>query len=464
MTIPAPPGRLTPDLLRMVLPIVLVTLAVQLDATMTSVALKSLLGEFSTSLSTIQWVQTAYLLAFCVVIPLTGWAVDRSGAKRMWLISIGLFLAGSIACGASWSAGSLIVFRTAQGIGGGLLVPLSQSMIVRSAQPAQLGRLMGVLAIPSLLGPVFGPTLGGLLVDGFSWRWIFYVNVPICVAAFALSLRFVPSDGTKPGGAPLDVLGFALLCPGVAALAFGLSQAGDHGGFGAPQVVWPAVAGAALLAGFVAHASRTRIQPVIDLRFFRDRTFAASAATLLLTGLMMFGAGLLLPLYYQQVRGYSAAHAGLLLAPQGVGMAIALTAAGRLTDRVAARTIVLIGVALTAAGLAFLTGLDSGTNEIAISSTLVVTGLGVGAVMVPAMTSSYRGLSHAEIPHATTAIRTVMQLGSPFGIAVFAVVLQDALTAHPGTAYGRTFAWALGCAVLCVIPAAFLPGRRPTRS
>ncbi|MDT7803819.1 MAG: hypothetical protein QOI78_7252 [Actinomycetota bacterium] len=460
MTTTSPRPRLSPGLVRMAVPVLLITLAVQLDATMTGVAVKALLGEFGGTLSAIQWVGTAYLLAFCVAIPATGWAADRFGAKAVWLTAIGLFLAGSVACGAAWSAGALIAFRAAQGLGGGMLIPLSQAMLVQRARPEELGRLMGLVALPSLLGPVFGPLVGGLLVDGASWRWIFSVNVPICVAAFALSLRYLPANTRRPGGAPLDVLGVVLLSPGLALFAYGLSRAGDHGSFTAPEVLWPAALGVVLLAAFAGHALTTRREPILDLRLLRSRPFAASAGTLLVAGMLMFGVGLLMPLYYQQTRGFGAAHAGLLVGPSGLGMALALLLAGRLLDRIAPRTIVAGGLVLCAAGALALTGLTASSNLVWVSAALLVSGLGTGAVLVPTMSTAYQDLDPAQAPRATSAIRTFMQLGGPFGLALFAVLLQGNLAADPVGGYGTTFWLALAITAVCVVPAAFLPRRR----
>lgn len=333
---------------------------------------------------------------------------------------------------------------------------------MQSAKPAELGRLMALVALPSLLGPVFGPVLGGLLVDHASWRWIFYVNVPICAAAFALSVTQFPGRAGKPGGAPLDLLGLLLIAPGLGALAYGLSQAGNHGSLGAPTVLWPALAGIVLIAGFVWHVLKTRVEPLIDLRLFGSRPFAASSGVLLVAGLMLFGSSLLLPFYYQQVRGYTAGHAGLLMGPQGVGMAIAMIWCGRLVGRVPARSLVLSGAILVILGLLPLTGLDSTTSPVLVSFALVVSGLGMGAMMVPTMTTAYDGLDRAAVPRATSAVRTFMQLGGPFGMALFAVALQGNLSegGDPGAAFGTTFWWAVGIGVCAMIPALFLPGSR----
>jgi EmrB/QacA subfamily drug resistance transporter len=438
---------------------------VQLDSTMTNVAVNTLLHQFDSTLSTIQWVGTGYLLAMITMIPLTGWAVERFGTKAMWTFSIAGFLVGSLLSGLAWSAGSLIAFRIVQGIGGGMLVPLAQTILAQAAGPDRLGRVMAAVGIPAMLGPILGPILGGLIVTDLTWRWIFFINVPLCLVALLLARRVMPN--TKPSTpARLDALGLVLLPPGCAAIVFGLAQAGLHGRFTDRAVVIPIVAGLLLLAGFAVHALRTRTEPLIDLRLFRTRTFAVSSAVVFLSGLALFGAIILLPLYHQQVRGTSALRAGLLLAPQGAGMALALVIAGRLTDRIGPRPIVLTGLTLAAAGTLAYTQVAADTSQLLLAAALVITGAGMGATIVPVLAAPYRGLPAAAIPRATSAIRIFQQLGGAFGGAVLAVVLERQIADHiftgPGVAaaFGATFWWVLAFIAVAALPALLLPGAR----
>jgi EmrB/QacA subfamily drug resistance transporter len=298
-----------------------------LDVTVVNVAINTLAREFETTLPTIQWVSTGYTLALATVIPITGWAADRFGTKRLYMTSITMFV-----CGSMRSAGSLIFFRVLQGFGGGMLMPLGMTILTRAAGPQRVGRVMAVIGVPMLLGPIFGPILGGWLVDDFSWRWIFFINVPIAAGALLLARRVLPRDVPQPAH-QLDWLGLALLSPGLAALIYGLAQSGSSGGFGHAKVLVPMFVGAIALACFVRHALRTRDEALIDLRLFKNRTFAVSSLTLTLVIISVFGGMLLLPLYLQAVRGESATSTGLLLAPQGFGAMLAMPIAGRLTDR-----------------------------------------------------------------------------------------------------------------------------------
>jgi EmrB/QacA subfamily drug resistance transporter len=461
--------RLDPALLKLAGIVLVGAVAVQLDATIVNVAIDTLGRDLHTTLSTIQWVSTAYLLALAMVIPLAGWSVDRFGAKRMWMLSLTLFLAGSVLCGVAWSAGSLIAFRVLQGLGGGLLFPLLQTILAQAAGPQRLGRLAAAVAVPALLAPIAGPVLGGLILDSLSWRWIFFINVPVCATALVLAWRYMHLSAER-GEHPLDVIGLALLSPALAAIVYGFAEAGTRGGFGDSHVIVPVAVGIALLAAYAFHALRTRIEPIIDLRLFRARSFNGSAGVMFIGGLSIFGAMLLLPLYYQQARGQSALDAGLLLAPQGLGMMLALTIVGRLTDRIGPRPIVLVGMVLaTLATIPYaLVGPD--TSEWALGAWLVVRGAGLGAVFVPAMAATYYGLATEEFPRATSAVRSFQQVGASFGTAVLAVILQHQVASNApdpnglATAFGHTFWWAVGFTALAFVPALLLPGTRPERS
>src|SRR3954468_11004152 len=212
-----------------------------LDTTIVNVALETLSRELNAPLATIQWVSTGYLLALAIVIPLTGWASERFGAKQVWMTSVALFGVGSALCGLAWSAESLIVFRVLQGFGGGMIMPVGMSLLTQVAGPHRVGRVMSVIGVPMLLGPILGPVIGGLIVDNASWRWIFYVNVPIALFALVLASRLLHADAGRGDAGRLDWRGLLLLSPGVAAIVFGLSESETHGGFGHPIVFGPIV-------------------------------------------------------------------------------------------------------------------------------------------------------------------------------------------------------------------------------
>jgi EmrB/QacA subfamily drug resistance transporter len=454
-----------------------------LDTTVVNVAINTLGRDFNTSLSTIQWIVTGYTLALATVIPVTGWAADRFGTKRLYMLSIALFLAGSALSGSAWSAGSLIAFRVLQGLGGGMLMPAGMTILTRAAGPQRVGRVMAIIGVPMLLGPILGPILGGWLVDAVSWRWIFFINLPIGVIALLLSLRVLPRDTPQPAHR-FDALGLFLLSPGLALLIYGLAQSSSSGGFGSAKVLLPALAGVILLAVFIRHALHTP-DALIDLRLFTNRTFAAAAGTLILMVISVFGAMLLLPLYFQAVRGESALQSGLLLAPQGLGAMIAMPIAGQLTDRTGVGRIVLVGLSLVAVSTLALTQLAGDTSYWALSAALVVMGMGMGSSMMPLMSGAMQTLRRAQVARASTALNIIQQVGASVGTAVMSVILIDALKARlPGApaggglgssgqglparirdlmagAFAHTYWYALGLLALALFAALMLPRSKP---
>ncbi|MFD0683563.1 DHA2 family efflux MFS transporter permease subunit [Actinomadura fibrosa] len=453
--------RLDAALLRTSFVLVLGPILALLDTTIVTVGLAAVARDLHGSLGTLQWVSAGYLLAVSTVMPLAGWAADRFGARTMWTASVALFTAGSALCGLAWSAGSLILFRVLQGAGGGLIQPIGQSIVVRAAGPARLGRVIGITVLPMTLAPVLGPVLGGLIVDRLDWRWMFLVNLPLGVLTLALAARFVPRDEKRgTGGRPLDKLGLVLLSPGLAAIVYGLSEVGDAGGSG--RIVAALTAGVVLLACYGVHALRRRDGALIDLRLFARRGFAVATANSFLQGATLYGSMLLLPLYYQQVGHASALEAGLLLAPQALGTAAASFLAGRIADRTGARPLVLTGILLTLAGTAAFTQLGSGPPGWLLVVSLIVRGAGLGVVLAPGMAAIYASVPRHETARAAGAVNTVNRVGGSLGTAVLAVVLQSALGRHAdaAAAYGEAFWWALGLSALTLLPAFFYPSRK----
>jgi EmrB/QacA subfamily drug resistance transporter len=455
-----------------------------LDVTVVNVAINTLAAEFDTTLATIQWVATGYTLALATVIPLSGWAADRFGTKRLYMGSIALFMIGSALAGLAWSAESIILFRILQGLGGGMIMPAGMTILTRTAGPDRVGRVMAIVGVPMLLGPILGPILGGFLVDQVSWRWIFFINVPIGLVALAMAQRILPRDEPRPTER-FDALGLALLSPGLALVIYGLAQSSSNGGFAAGEVIVPILVGLALLAAFVRHALHFE-HPLIDLRLFRNRVFSAATATLTVFALAVFGGMLLLPLYLQAVRGESALVSGLLLAPQGLGAMITMPIAGRLTDRMGAGRIVLPGMVLIIASFVALTQLGPDTSYWWLGVVLFVQGLGMGSSMMPLFSGAMQTLRRAAIARASTSLNILQQVGASIGTAVMAVLLSSALSSRLGgvggeglgatavsdaqreqiaplmaDAFGETFWWATGFVVLATLVALLLPREKP---
>jgi EmrB/QacA subfamily drug resistance transporter len=459
--------RLDPAVVKLI--VVLLTGAIPslLDTSIVNVAVDTIGHDLHTSVSTIQWVITGYLLSFAMVIPLSGWALARFGGRAVWTFSLALFLAGSIACGAAWNIGSLIAFRVVQGIGGGMMTPLITTLLVQAVGSGQMGRLMAAISLPIVVVPIFGPVVAGLIISNISWRWIFYVNVPMCLAGLVLAWRNLPASRPRGGASRIDLVGLALLPPALVGLLYGLAEVSTYGGFAHRGVIIPLSAGTVLLAAYCVHALRTSATPMVDLKLFRSRRFTGASTLLFLAGLSIYGAMLLLPLYFQQVRHETALTAGLLMVPQGLGSIAPRTLAGKLTDKIGPRLVVLAGVALAAIGtIPFaLAGLH--TSYWLLGAALVVRGAGLGTATIAVMAGAFQGLSREQVPHASSATRILQFVGGSFGAAVLVAVILDRQTAaHAAagaaglaTAYGNTFWWCTGFTALALIPALLLSGR-----
>jgi EmrB/QacA subfamily drug resistance transporter len=452
-----------------------------LDTTIVNVALDTISRDVHASLSTIQWITTGYLLSLAVVIPLSGWITERFGSKRTWIASIVLFAAGSGLCALATSAGELILFRVLQGLGGGMLLPVGFTLVAQSAGPRRVGRAFALVGVPVLLAPIFGPIIGGLIVDNAAWQWIFVVNLPIAVVAVLVAARVIHADAGRADAGVLDWIGAALLCPGLAGIVFGLSETETHGGIDHPIAFVPILAGFALVVLFAWHSLHVP-RPLLEVRLFRSRGFRAAALITFLLGGALFGTLLVLPLYYQVDRGESALNAGLLLAPQGIGAAVMLPFSGSLTDRLGGGPVVVAGcsiIALATLPLAFVT---NHTPYALLGGVLFVRGLGLGASIQPSIASAYALLESSQVPRATAALNTLRQLGGSIGTALLAVVLQhETAAAIPSagggagallaplpageraqvsgplaTAFGHTFIWAAAMALLALVAAVAL--------
>jgi EmrB/QacA subfamily drug resistance transporter len=481
--LPTQTDQLDPQLIKLGVVVVLGVIMSILDATIVNVATRTLGQEFQTSISTIQWVLTGYLLGFASVIPITGWASERFGAKRVWIGALLLFLVGSALAGAAWSVGGLIIFRIVQGIGGGMILPVGQTILAQAAGPRRMGRVMALVGLPMLLGSVAGPVIGGMIVSTVSWRWIFFINLPIGIAAVLLAHKLLPDSTPRPD-ARLDLRGLALLCTGVALVVYGMAEAGVHG-FGATRTLAFLGAAAVLIALYAVHAHTRDGRALIDVSLFRYRGFTAAATTNLVVAIGLFGVLVLLPLYWQVVRGEDALATGLLLVPQALGAAAAMPLAGRVTDRAGAGVVVPVGIVLALLGTGVYTQVDADSSYSILSGALFVIGLGLGATFMPSMAAAYQSLPREAIAKATSAINTIQRLGASIGTTVLAVVLQHAITLNAprlgsaalrplpvatrtevapalAQAFGSAFWLAFALIATALLPALLLPRRAGT--
>ena len=312
------------------------------------------------------------------------------------------------------------------------------------------------------------PVIGGAILTHLSWRFMFWVNVPFCVVGILLARRYLNIDApARPDPAAaepkLDLPGLLLIAPGTSIVLLGLADAGTAGGFGHPDVIVPLVAGVALLAAFTAYALR-RSHPLVEIRLLARRPVGSSSAVLFFSGFSLYGAMLLLPLYYQEVRGSTALAAGAVLVPQGIGSLLSRTVAGSNIDRFGSRVIASAGFVVVAAATVPFALAGAHTSEWQLALWMLVRGFGLGCVTMPVMVAGYIGLDKLQIPHSSVLTRTAQQIGGSFGTAILAVILESAVAAHPATpvdAFHVAFWWSVGFSAVAVLLSLWLPGAQP---
>jgi EmrB/QacA subfamily drug resistance transporter len=461
--------RLDPHVKRVVIVVVLGMIMSVLDTTIVNVALDSLSHDLHAPLSDIQWVVSAYLLALAAVIPVSAWATRRYGAYRVYMRALVLFTLGSALCGLATTAPELIVFRAVQGIGGGLLAPTGFTILVNASGREALPKVMSAIGVPLVLAPVFGPTLGGFLLQSVSWHAIFWVNVPIGVVTAVVATRLLPRDQPEPGSAgPLDWPGLLLAGLGIVGVTYGLSQSATAGSFSSPSVILPVIVGVVLVVAFVMRARVIR-HPLLDLRLYSIRAYSSASVVMFCLGAAMFGAMILLPLYFQVARGHDAIQTGLMLIPQGVGASIGMNRSAVATRRFGAGLTSLFGVMIMIGATVPFMFVGSTTPYTPIAAAMVLRGIGVGLAMMPAMTAAFSSLSNDQVNDASPQINVIQRVGGTLGTAIVAVVLQNKLVHVPGAATGTytdptalaaafadTYQWVILMTVVALIPATVL--------
>jgi EmrB/QacA subfamily drug resistance transporter len=447
-----------------------------LSSTVVNVAVPDLQRVFHASLTDVQWVVTAYLLGLSATIPLSGWATDRFGSKRVYLLTLGLFTMASVLCGLAWSIQSEILFRVIQGLAGGMIMPVGMAILMRMTPAQERGRMMSFLGVPMMLGPALGPTLGGAVIQLLHWQAIFWINLPAGLLALLLAWRKM-TEGPAATPGRFDWVGCVTASPGVALAIYGLTQTEASGWLSAPALA-PLTAAAALLASFVAWELR-QSRPLLDLRIFGSGSYRAAISVSVVVAASLFGPTFLVPVFLQQVQGYSVLSTGLIVGAQGLGAALVMPVSGWLTDRYGARPVVSFGVVSLLGATLLLTGVDVRTSTAQWVALLLTRGIGMGFTMMPAFSSAYSGLTHDQIGRATAMSNTLQRIFSSLGIAVLATILaartaadlasHTALsTAQVSRAFDETF-WVAAGILLFALPAALAlrravpPGGRPDR-
>ena len=399
--------QLDPIIWKITSVVVLGSFLSQLDATVVNVSLSSLAVQLHSSLAAIQWVTSGYLLALTLMLPLSGWLVDRIGAKALYLWCFSAFTLSSALCGIAWSANSLIGFRVLQGMSGGLLAPMAQTMMARHAGK-HMARVMGYAAVPILFAPILGPVIAGAILQYASWRWLFLVNLPVGALAVLLAVLILPKDHEEIRPRDLDLVGLALLSPGLVLFLYGSDHLGDRTGLAA------LIVSIALLATFFSTAAKKGDKALIDLRLFRSKVFSASVVTQFMANGIAFAGQMLIPIYLIRACGLSPSATGWLLAPLGLGMMCCYPLMGTLTKRFGIRRVSAGGALLAFAGtLPFLYLASHGLVLALLASALFIRGMGLSTVGMPSIASAYASVKRQDLPMATTALNIVQRLGGP---------------------------------------------------
>jgi EmrB/QacA subfamily drug resistance transporter len=404
-----------------------------LDTTIVNVALPRLAEEFQANTATLEWVVTGYVLSLAVWVPASGWIGDRFGTKKTFLFATAMFVAGSALCGRAWSIESLVAFRIVQGIGGGMLTPVGTAMLYRAFTPAERARASAILSIPTMFAPMLGPLFGGFLVDAVSWRWIFYVNVPIGVLSFAFS-ALVLKEHREPGAGRFDPLGFIFSGVGMAGILFALSR-GPEDGWASPLVLFTGLGGILCIILLIRVETRIRA-PMLDLKLYTSRLFTFANATGAMFMCTQFGMLFVLPLFLQQLRGLSAFESGLTTFPQPVGQIIMVQFTSRMYHRLGARLNLLIGTSglVLTTGLFLLVNLD--TNLWWVRGLVFLRGCFIAFNMVSMQTALFSAVPREKTGRASSLWNTTRQLAVAFGTALAATVLIAQLPATQSAAGG----------------------------
>jgi DHA2 family multidrug resistance protein len=413
--------------------IMLATVMNSLDTTIANVALPHIQGSVSASSDQITWVLTSYIVAAAIMTPLSGWLADRIGRKKMFLISIGGFTVASMLCGIATNLPEIVIFRLLQGVAGAALIPLSQAVLLDIYPRQQHGQAMAMWGAGSLLGPILGPALGGYLTDNFSWRWCFYINLPVGILAF-LGVWFFISGDRNARAKPFDFLGFGMLTLFVASMQLLLDRGPSQDWFSSPEIATYAVLAAIAVWVFVSH-TLTAETPFFDRRLARDRNFVTASAFGFFVGVLLFSTMALLPPMLQSLMAYPALTAGLVTMPRGLGTWLAMMFVGRLVGRVDTRLLLLFGLVMSAVSLYQMMNFDlsMSARDVVISGT--VQGFGLGFLFVPLSTLAFASIPPVLRPEGSSLYTLVRNLGSSVGISVMeAQVVSQGAAAHAALA------------------------------
>lgn len=409
------------DRLFLIFAVMAPTIMLMLNTTIVNVSVPIMAAELGATSDTISWVLTSFLVATSIVLPLTGFLTDRLGRRRFLLISIGGFVIASGLCGLAAGLYEMVLFRILQGVFGAAFVPLSRTIMVEAFPRTETGRATAIWGMGVVVAPIFGPTLGGYLTEAISWRWIFYINLPIGALSFLLTARYVHAAETK--ARPMDWPGLASFALAVGALQFVLDRGQREDWFESTVIcAWAATAAAAFTL-FLAHSLRPKNHPIFDLGIFRDRNFSLASLAMSATGVAMFGGQYLQPLFLDNLLGYPAMTAGLVLMSRGIGSLVSMTVAGRLSDKMSAKWVALPGVLIGAAGSYLMTRYNTEVSAADLVLPLFLQGIGMGLIFVPLSTLAFSSIPIEKAAEASGIYSLIRSVSAAVGISMTSTFL-----------------------------------------
>ena len=400
-----------------------------IDSSVVNVALVHIQATYGVTTQQVTWVSTSYLVALVIIMPLTAWLSSILGRKRMYLIAVGIFTGASLLCGLSRTLGQLILFRVIQGIGGGVLSPTTQAIARESFPAEEQAQAMGLFGMVMLLGPAIGPTLGGWLTDNLSWPWIFFVNLPVGILAVFLGGQFIvdPPWMRAQGFRRIDGMGIGLMTVGLASLQILLEQGETDGWFQSDLIVGLMILCAAALAAFIYWELRDPA-PAVDLRIFKNLSFASGALIGAVLGATLFGGLILLPLFLQNLLGYTATQAGLTLMPRSLVMVLMMPVAGAVYNRLGPYVLLPLGLILAGISGIMMTHFTTNSSELQLLGPLVLQGVGFACMFVPMATTSLSTIPKRLMQSASSLFTLMFQLGGSLGTAIVITLLNHKIT------------------------------------
>jgi DHA2 family multidrug resistance protein len=422
------------------LSVMMVTVMQVLDTSITNVALPHMQGSLSAGVEEMSWVITSYLAANAIAIPATGWLTAVLGRRRFFLVCTTLFTLSSFLSGVAPNLEFLVAMRVLQGLGGGPVIPMAQATMWEIFPLRQRGTAMAVWGVGIMMAPILGPTVGGWIVDNWSWRWIFYVNLPIGILGFFMASVFLFDSPFLKKPRRVDAAGLVLMVVGFGALQLMVDQGEQHEWFDSPYIVMMAIVGVIGLTAFLARELSTA-EPILDLTVFRDRNFSVGALIIALVGLGFNSSMLLVALYTQKMLGYDAWTSGLVLAPGGLGTMIALMFSGRLVSRMDQRLMLLFGCGLNALALVMMSSLSLGMDYWSLAVPRFLQGFAQGFIFVPLQTLALATIRLDRLSNATAAYNVVRNVGGSMGVAFMTTLLARRAQYHQATLAGHVTQW-----------------------